>query len=142
MTHIYLGIDLGTTNTKVISVDAEGGHIATSSKPTDWIVKPNGRIETISEDIFDRILACIDDLLIETKKLVPNPKVAGIGITGMAESGVILDKNHQIIAQPIAWFDGRGEEEMLALGADFKTEYQSKTGLVFKPESSLSSLLS
>ena len=63
MTHIYLGVDLGTTNTKVISVDAEGRHIATASKPTDWIVKPNGRIETIAQDIFDRIVSCIDDLL-------------------------------------------------------------------------------
>ena len=142
MTHIYLGVDLGTTNTKVISVDAEGRHIATASKPTDWIVKPNGRIETIAQDIFDRIVSCIDDLLLETKKLLPSAKVAGMGITGMAESGVILGGNNEILAQPIAWFDGRGEEEMIALGDEFKIEYQSKTGLVFKPESSLSSLLS
>ena len=142
MTNIYLGVDLGTTNTKVISVDENGRHIATSSKPTDWIVKPNGRIETIAEDIFDRIIACIDDLLVETKKLVPDVKVAGMGLTGMAESGVILGGKHEILAQPIAWFDGRGEEEMIALGEDFKVEYQSKTGLVFKAESSLSSMLS
>ena len=142
MTHIYLGVDLGTTNTKVISVDAEGRHIATASKPTDWIVKPNGRIETIAQDIFDRIVSCIDDLLLETNKLLPSAKVAGMGITGMAESGVILGGNNEILAQPIAWFDGRGEEEMIALGDEFKIEYQSKTGLVFKPESSLSSLLS
>ena len=79
MTHIYLGVDLGTTNTKVISVDAEGRHIATASKPTDWIVKPNGRIETIAEDIFNRIVSCIDDLLVETKKLVPRRKSSWYG---------------------------------------------------------------
>ena len=41
MNTIYLGIDLGTTNTKVISVSPEGKHVATASKPTDWLVKPN-----------------------------------------------------------------------------------------------------
>ena len=142
MNNIYLGIDLGTTNTKVISVSPDGRHIATASKPTDWLVKPNGRVEAVAEELFEKILACIAEVLVKTKALLDSPHVAGIGITGMAESGVILDGQAKILAQPIAWFDSRGEAEMNALGEDFRKEYQSKTGLVFKAESSLSSLLS
>lgn len=142
MSDIYLGIDLGTTNTKVISVLPEGKHLSTASKPTDWLMKPNGRVEAVAEELFEKIIACIAEVLMKTKDVVSDPHVAGIGITGMAESGVILASTDKILAQPIAWFDSRGEAEMNALGKDFRKEYQSKTGLVFKAESSLSSLLS
>lgn len=142
MSNIYLGIDLGTTNTKIISVSSEGMHLATASKPTNWLMKPNGRVEAVAEELFEKIIACIAEVLVKTKDVVSDPHIAGIGITGMAESGVILASTDRIIAQPIAWFDSRGEAEMNALGEDFRKEYQSKTGLVFKAESSLSSLLS
>lgn len=142
MNTVYLGIDLGTTNTKVISVSPEGKYIATASKPTEWFVKPNGRVEAIAEELFKKILECTAEVLEKTRAKLDNPNVAGIGITGMAESGVILNKQGKILAQPIAWFDSRGEAEMSALGEEFRKEYQSKTGLVFKAESSLSSLLS
>jgi sugar (pentulose or hexulose) kinase len=142
MNIVYLGIDLGTTNTKVISVSPEGKYIATASKPTEWLVKPNGRVEAIAEELFKKILECIAEVLLKTKAMLDSPHVAGIGITGMAESGIILSKQGKILAQPIAWFDARGEAEMNSLGEEFRKEYQSKTGLVFKAESSLSSLLS
>ena len=142
MSNIYLGIDLGTTNTKVISVDSSGAHIATASKPTNWQVMPNGRIETSAEGLFDTIIICIDEVVEKIRNKIAVLTISGIGITGMAESGVILDKNEKIVSEPIAWFDSRGETEMHALGDAFRIEYQSKTGLVFKPESSLSSLLS
>ena len=142
MSVIYLGIDLGTTNTKVISVSPNGKHLATAFKLTNWLVRPNGRVEAVAEEFFEKIIACIAEVLVKTKDEVSDPHVAGIGITGMAESGVILAPGDKILVQPIAWFDSRGEAEMKALGEDFRKEYQSKTGLVFKAESSLSSLLS
>jgi sugar (pentulose or hexulose) kinase len=137
----FFGLDLGTTNTKVIAVKDSGEFIAATRRTTDWIVLPNGRIEADPIHIYKTVLDCIQDLVIKTKEEIGNFKVGGIGITGMAESGVILDKSKKVLTQPVAWFDSRGEDEMNDLGDEFHHEYQTKTGLVFKPESSLSSLL-
>jgi sugar (pentulose or hexulose) kinase len=139
---VYFGIDLGTTNTKVIAVKESGQFIASARRATDWIVLPNGRIEADTNHLYKTVVDCIIELVATTTSIVGEFKVGGIGITGMAESGVILDKDNNILTQPVAWFDSRGEAEMNALGDEFRKEYQSKTGLVFKPESSLSSLLS
>ena len=139
---VFFGIDLGTTNTKVIAVKESGEFIASARRATDWIVLPNGRIEADANLLYKKVVECINELVTTTAGIVGQFKVAGIGITGMAESGVILDKENKILSQPIAWFDSRGEAEMNSLGDEFRKEYQSKTGLVFKPESSLSSLLS
>jgi sugar (pentulose or hexulose) kinase len=139
---VFFGIDLGTTNTKVIAVKESGEFIASARRATDWIVLPNGRIEADANLLYKKVVECINELVTTTAGILGQFKVAGIGITGMAESGVILDKDNKILSQPIAWFDSRGEAEMNSLGDEFRKEYQSKTGLVFKPESSLSSLLS
>ena len=139
---VYFGVDLGTTNTKVIAVKESGEFIASARRATEWIVLPNGRIEADANSLYKKVVDCIYELVTRTSAILGQFKVAGIGITGMAESGVILDKDNKILSQPIAWFDSRGEAEMNSLGDEFRKEYQGKTGLVFKPESSLSTLLS
>ncbi len=141
MKQVFFGVDLGTTNTKVLSVDSDGKFIAITKESTEWLVLPNGKIEANVDQIYKLLLDCINRLITLTKNEIGDFQVAGIGITGMAESGVILDQNRNLLTQPVAWFDSRGEKEMNDLGADFKNEYQTKTGLVFKPESSLSTLL-
>jgi len=139
---VLFGIDLGTTNTKVIAIKETGEFIAVAKKPTNWMVLPNGRIEADANQLFQTVIACINELVDSVGEIIGDFKVSGVGVTGMAESGVILDSSRKILTQPVAWFDSRGEKEMENLGSDFRFEYQAKTGLVFKPESSLSTLLS
>ena len=139
---VFFGIDLGTTNTKVIAIKETGEFIAVAKKPTNWMVLPNGRIEADANQLFQTVIACISELVDSVGEIIGDFKVSGVGVTGMAESGVILDSSRKILTQPVAWFDSRGEKEMENQGADFRFEYQAKTGLVFKPESSLSTLLS
>jgi sugar (pentulose or hexulose) kinase len=141
MTNIYLGMDLGTTNTKVLAIDETGKHLVTASNETVWHNYPGGRVEADPEEIFNICLQTTKDAIGKAAELLGDVKVAGLAITGMAESGVIVNAAGVSLANPVAWFDARGEKEMNDLGEAFKTEYQSKTGLVFKAESSLSTLL-
>ena len=93
---VYFGIDLGTTNTKVIAVKESGEFIASARRATDWIVLPNGRIEADTEHLYKTVVDCINELVTTTGNIVGQFKVLGIGITGMAESGVVLDKDNNI----------------------------------------------
>ena len=52
MKKIYLGMDIGTTNTKVIAINDQGDEIALASNETLWHNKPGGRVEAIPEEIF------------------------------------------------------------------------------------------
>jgi len=73
------------------------------------------------------VVECIDEVVTLSKTVLQDVQVAGIGITGMAESGVVLGSDNQVLVQPIAWFDSRGESQMAQLGEEFRIEYQSKT---------------
>ena len=142
MKNIYLGMDLGTTNTKVLAIDENGKQIAIASNETIWHTKPGGRVEAHPEEIFRTCLQTIYDVIEKVKSQSSDVRVKAFAIAGLAESGVIVDGQGMALSNPVAWFDARGEEEMNALGEEFKKGWQEKTGLVFKAEASLSTLLS
>jgi sugar (pentulose or hexulose) kinase len=142
MKHIYLGMDIGTTNTKVLAIDEFGDQIAIASNETVWHNKPGGRVEANPEEIFRTCLQTTYDAIKLSKAIHGEVKVASFAITGLAESGVIVDSQGLALSNPVAWFDARGEKEMHELGEEFRIGFQSKTGLVFKAEASISTLLS
>jgi len=53
---VFFGIDLGTTNTKVIAVKESGEFIASARRATDWIVLPNGRIEADADLLYKKVV--------------------------------------------------------------------------------------
>ena len=53
---VFFGIDLGTTNTKVIAVKESGEFIASARRATDWIVLPNGRIEADANLLYKKVV--------------------------------------------------------------------------------------
>jgi sugar (pentulose or hexulose) kinase len=60
--------------------------------------------------------------------------VIGVGVTSMAETGVLLDRQGRPLAPAIAWHDARGEAEAARLGADLGAErYSARTGLPVRP---------
>ena len=142
MKQIFLGMDIGTTNTKVLAIGENGDQIAIASNETLWRSKPGGRVEAIPEEIFQTCIQTIYDVLYKSKEKLGEVRVASLAITGLAESGVIVNPQGIALSNSVAWFDARGEEEMQALGAEFRHGFQSRTGLVFKAEASISTLLS
>lgn len=142
MKTIYLGMDLGTTNTKVLAIDSIGDQVAIASNETIWHNKPGGRVEANPEEIFHTCLKTIYDVIKSSQAIYGEIKVGALAISGLAESGVIVTSNGMALSNPVAWFDARGEKEMQELGEDFRIAFQSKTGLVFKAEATISTLLS
>jgi sugar (pentulose or hexulose) kinase len=119
---LLLGIDVGTTACKAAVVDANGAERAHGSAPTPWERVPTGA-EIDPHALRDTALAAARAALREA----PEGRVAGIGVAGMAETGVLLDGRGDPLAPAIAWHDARGWDEAHRLADDLGAERFTRT---------------
>ena len=138
MHQLVLGIDVGTTTTKATAFDLDGVVIGTASAPTRWDVGDFGQVQTDADRLADDAIAVLEAAVAACDGVWV---VAGIGITGMAETGVLVDERGRPFMPAMAWYDERGKAELAALTDDFRAEFSAVTGLACKAECSFSKLL-
>lgn len=102
---VLVGLDIGTTNCKAMVVGADGRCLGIGSTPTPWNRTPTGA-EASAEAFLDAVLGAVSAALGAAGQ--PGP-VRGVGLAGLAESGVLLDAAGKPCAPVIAWYDSRGE---------------------------------
>ena len=137
-TPVLIGIDLGTTSFKAIATDIDGVILGQAGETTPWIVEENGNVHAEIGAFVDAAVR----VMAQAAERCPAPvEVLGIGITGMAETGVIVDASGTAVTPAMAWYDQRGAEEFAALPQEFRDEFQAVTGLAAKAECSFSKLL-
>lgn len=138
---VVVGVDIGTTNTKVLVVGADGGEVAEHRVPTTWTQR-SGWSETSAEALFAATLSAVDVALTRAAVVLGRaPRVAGLGVCGMGESGVLLGADGAGRAPVIAWFDPRGAAELATLPVEVRDAYAATTGLPVSPLSTLAKLL-
>lgn len=131
-----LGVDVGTTSAKAAAFDLDGRILAEGSVPTRWDVGPGGETDIDADALADDVIGLLAKVASEC-----GSTVVGIGITGMAETGVIVDAHGRPRHKAFAWFDQRGAEELQALPQQVRDEFSGVTGLALKAECSLSKVL-
>jgi sugar (pentulose or hexulose) kinase len=125
MSDVLLGIDVGTTACKAAVVDAGGAERAHGSAPTPWDRVPTGA----EIDPHALVQATLDAARAALRE-APEGRVRGIGVAGMAETGVLLDGRGEPLAPAIAWYDSRGWDEAHRLGEDIGADrFVRTTGL-------------
>ncbi|HEV3498361.1 MAG TPA: FGGY family carbohydrate kinase, partial [Actinomycetes bacterium] len=127
---LLVGIDVGTTLCKAAVVRAaDGTEVAHGATRTPWTVVPTGA-ELAPERLLEAVVAATAAAL----EHAPGGPVAGVGVTSMAETGVLLDRHGRPLAPAIAWHDTRGEAEAARLAADLGAErFRARTGLPVRP---------
>jgi len=129
MTELLVGVDVGTTSAKAAVVTPDGEELAHGRAPMPWTAVPTGA-EMSPEALVDTALAAVADAL----DRVPEGRVTALGVTGMAETGVVLDGAGRPVTPAIAWHDARGEDEARAIGeAVGAEEFVRRTGLGLRP---------
>lgn len=131
MTELLLGIDVGTSACKAAVVDARGVELAHGQVPTPW--EP---VATGAELDADTLLGAVADAAREALDRAPDGELTGIGVTSVAETGMLLDASGAVLHRPVAWHDSRGAAEAQALARDLP-HFTQRTGL---PASALCSL--
>ena len=114
-------------------VDGGGEVRATGSRPTPFAPGPGGGVEMGGEDLEGAVQAMLVDLG------AARDGIAGVGITGMAESGIPIAEGHPL-GPIIAWFDGRGEETVADLLAGVGPGLASRIGQRVRSVSSVAKL--
>ena len=132
-----LAIDQGTTSTRAIVFDLEGGIRATAQRELPQIFPDDGWVEHDPEEIWRATLAVCGEVLATAGD------VAGIGITNQRETTVIW---HRATGRPIhnaiVWQDRRGAALCRKLEAEGHGPLvQRLTGLLFDPYFSATKLV-
>ena len=105
---LFIGIDLGTSSTKLLLSDGKGNILNTVSKDYPLIFPHPGWSEQ-DPDLWWK--ACTDGIP-ELLKGFDASQVAGIGSGGQMHGLVALDSDDNVIRPAILWNDGRTAEEV------------------------------
>jgi len=107
--NVLLGIDIGTTNSKVGAFSEQGQPLHTVSYPTTSIQHPQwGIVGYDPETMWQTIATAIQEVLLAIDQAV----VKGIGISSMAESGLLVERTTGAPRSPfIPWFETCSEPQ-------------------------------
>jgi sugar (pentulose or hexulose) kinase len=130
---LFIGLDVGTTAAKAVAFTATGQAVAAGQASTPWTLTPTGA-EVAAADLLTSAKTALAQLLTRC----PAGAVAAVGITGIAESGVLVDGAGVPVAPVIAWHDTRDDTELAELRDAFPgDEFSATTGLPLRQQWSI-----
>jgi sugar (pentulose or hexulose) kinase len=109
---LLLGLDVGTTFAKAAVITTDGVECGHGRSPTPWREVATGA-EMDPRQLVEAVVTAAREAL----GAGPEDRVLGVGVTGMAETGALLDAEGRPVAPMIAWHDTRGGDEAAALAA-------------------------
>ncbi len=121
----YIGVDLGSTNTKIAIYDRQMTLVDRRSVPVDYI-RENGFVEfdpkAYCHGFRDLLKAMVAENGLQQQRFT-------ITFTGQAESLIVLDSTGTPLTNVISWMDERSAEECKTLSAQFQPrEIEEVTG--------------
>jgi len=124
-----MGIDLGTTATKVGLFETTTGELAAVARHDYRATSPAlGWLEMEIETYWEATIAAARQALDDAGR----PHVLGIGISSQGQTFAPLDERHRPLRPAIVWLDTRAEDEAAYLRSVFDPdEYSRRTGLPF-----------
>lgn len=126
---VLLGIDVGTTESKVLATTPTGQELLVRSSRTHWDHHSGGLVDTDGIALADTVIALAAQVVRELGAEHGPVEVAGIGVTGMAEAGVLLRPDGTAAGPTIAWFDPRGDDQLPAVPPQIRERFAAVTGL-------------
>ncbi|BBY48224.1 xylulose kinase [Mycolicibacterium arabiense] len=130
---LYVGIDVGTQTSKAVIFTDGGDQVAAGRADTPWTFVPTGA-ELDAQQLLDAVKSAVAQAL----SAAPDGRIAGVGVTSMAEAGVLLDGAGAPTAPVIAWHDTRDHLELESLRQTVDPhEFAATTGLPFRQQWSL-----
>lgn len=103
-----VGVDVGTTFIKAVVCGEDLRLLGEAQVRTPWVATAAGGTEADPDALAVTALSCLDRAL---SGAVAPVRVRALGVSGMGETGVLVDGAGRPIAPAIAWHDARGSAE-------------------------------
>ncbi len=130
MSKFILSFDQGTTSSRAIVFNKEGGIVSIAQKEFEQIYPQPGWVEHNANEIWTTQISVATEAIVKAG-ITPND-IAAIGITNQRETTVLWDKKTgEPLCNAIVWQDRRTSaycDELRAKG--LATKIQEKTGLI------------
>ena len=128
---VFLAIDQGTTNTKVLLVEAGGAVRLSRSRPTGVSYPRSGWAEQSATDIWESVAGLIGEVV----AAAPEAQIAAVAISNQRETIVVWDdETGRPIAPAIVWQCRRSASRCAALQASgHGAEIAARSGLGLDP---------
>lgn len=133
-----IGVDLGTTSTKVVLFDTEGHVIASANKG----YKLYRDAPDMAEEDLDEIWEAFTDAMAQVTRTAKDGKILGVSFSSAMHSLIAFDADWKPLTRVITWADARAvkyTEQLKSSGVG--QEIYSKTGTPIHPMAPLSKLL-
>jgi xylulokinase len=117
---LFLGIDIGTSGTKAVLIDAEGRLHARAVAEYPLSAPRPLWSEQDPEDWWNAVKLTVRDVIKDAG--IRNARIAGIGLTGQMHGLVALDARGAVLRPCILWNDQRASAECAALTARIGAE--------------------
>jgi glycerol kinase len=129
MAKYAIALDQGTTSSRAMVFNHEGGVEAVSQKEHEQIYPKPGWVEHDPKEIWARCQEVIDEAV--EKAGASKDDIAALGITNQRETAVVWDRNTgEPVMNAIVWQDTRTDKLVDELSADGgQSRFQSKVGL-------------
>jgi sugar (pentulose or hexulose) kinase len=138
MRELVVGIDAGTTRVKAIAVDLAGNVLAEAAQPTPW--QRSGAEAQMDADELIGVVSLVLANLTNSDPWPTDGRVIGIGVTSMAEAGVLIGSTGEPLAPIIAFHDPRGRADLIkeAIG---KETFHGHVGMRLNNKPSVAKIL-
>ena len=120
MKELLVGIDVGTTTTKALLMDADGHALASASEAYPLITPGIGLCEQRAEDWWSALVHTVKQVCADPEKA---RRVRGISLSTQGGTLVPVDRDFRPLANAIVWSDVRCEAERAAFAALFGPDH-------------------
>lgn len=134
VTSVLVGVDVGTTRVKAVATDSDLHVLGEHAVLTPW------RHEGATAEVDPTALATATVEAAAGAARAAGGRAISVGVTGMSETGVLLDRHGAPVGPAMAWYDPRGDSETVRehLGDD---AYRRTAGRTIDAVSSLPKVL-
>ena len=108
---VFLGIDIGTSSTKVSCIDSHGTHRITVGSGYKLERPESGWAEQNPEQWWQALLKALRELREHSRDSFSFRDIEGIGLSGQMHSLVVLDGHGKVLTNAISWADQRTHAE-------------------------------
>lgn len=135
-----IGVDIGTTSTKVISFGRQGNILAEQSAGYSLNAPSPGRAEQAPDDILEAVLDSLAAVVHATKE--NDVEISGVSFSSAMHTLLALDANGDPLTPSITYADSRAKEQADRIREELDgMEIHLRTGTPIHPMSPLTKIL-